>query len=361
MEVYVDGMLVKVKEAHNHAEDLEETFAVLRKYRLKLNIRKCTFGVSGGRFLGFMVTQRVSSVLVREEDGTQTPIYHVSKLLNGAKCRYPSLEKMALALVIIARKLRPYFLSYLVGVRTNTPLKQVLGKPEEEVSKERPWLLHVDGSSTTQGSGAGVVITSPQGEDMELAIKFDFKASNNETKYEALVLGMRMALDAGALHLIAYYDSQMIVKVSGEYEAKEESMIQYLQQIEELKTKFKSFQLQQIHREENVKADSLSKLASALEDCKTRRIIVQRLPHPRVPLNIQDISLSNNDWRTPIIRWIDEGHLPGYRWKTARIKIRAIRFLTQGGALYKKSFTHPLLCYLSQKEGLHVLKEIHDG
>ncbi|KAL0304589.1 UNVERIFIED_CONTAM: hypothetical protein Sangu_3074300, partial [Sesamum angustifolium] len=238
-------------------------------------------------------SQAVSSVLVRKEDGTQTPIYYVSKLLNGAKCRYPSLEKMALALVITARKLLPYFLSYLVGVVTITHLKQVLGKPEEEVSKERPWLLHVDGSSTTQGSGAGVVITSPQEEDMEFAIKFDFKASNNETEYEALVLGMRMALDAGALHLIAYCDSQMIVKqVSGEYEANEESMIQYLQQIEELKTKFKSFQLQQIQREENVKADSLSKLASALEDCKTRRIIVQHLLYPRVPLNIQAISLS---------------------------------------------------------------------
>ncbi|KAL0451531.1 UNVERIFIED_CONTAM: hypothetical protein Slati_1131200 [Sesamum latifolium] len=58
MEVYVDDMLVKSKEAHHHVEDLEETFAVIRKYRLKLNPGKCTFGVSGGRFLGFMVTQR---------------------------------------------------------------------------------------------------------------------------------------------------------------------------------------------------------------------------------------------------------------------------------------------------------------
>ncbi|KAL0458431.1 UNVERIFIED_CONTAM: hypothetical protein Slati_0470300 [Sesamum latifolium] len=78
-----------------------------------------------------------------------------------------------------------------------------------------------------------------------------------------------MAQDAGASHLLAYSDSQLIVKqVNGEYEAKEESMMQYLQQIEELKTKFKSFQLHQIPREENIKADSLSKLASALEDCK---------------------------------------------------------------------------------------------
>ncbi|KAL0385897.1 UNVERIFIED_CONTAM: hypothetical protein Sradi_2984000 [Sesamum radiatum] len=110
---------------------------------------------------------------------------------------------MTLALVITARKLRPYFLSYPVGVRTNTPLKKVLGKPkasgrlvkwvielseydisylprttikaqaladfisemtettQEEVFKEKPWLLHVDNSSTAQGSGAGIVLTPP--------------------------------------------------------------------------------------------------------------------------------------------------------------------------------------------------------
>ncbi|KAL0408061.1 UNVERIFIED_CONTAM: Ribonuclease HI [Sesamum radiatum] len=110
---------------------------------------------------------------------------------------------------------------------------------------------------------------------MEFLIKFDFKASNNKAEYEALVLGMKMTQDAGVLLLLAYFDSQLIVKqVNGEYEAKKESMVQYLQQIEELKMKFKSFQLQQIPREENVKADSLSKLASALEDCKMRRITV---------------------------------------------------------------------------------------
>ncbi|KAL0295142.1 UNVERIFIED_CONTAM: hypothetical protein Sradi_6850200 [Sesamum radiatum] len=58
MEVYVDDMLVKSKDSHQHVKDLEETFAVFRMYRLKLNPRKCAFGVSGGRFLEFMVTQR---------------------------------------------------------------------------------------------------------------------------------------------------------------------------------------------------------------------------------------------------------------------------------------------------------------
>ncbi|KAL0456217.1 UNVERIFIED_CONTAM: hypothetical protein Slati_0960900 [Sesamum latifolium] len=58
MEVYVDDMLVKSKKANHHVEDLDETFAVLRKCRLKLNPGKCAFRVSGGRFLEFMVTQR---------------------------------------------------------------------------------------------------------------------------------------------------------------------------------------------------------------------------------------------------------------------------------------------------------------
>ncbi|KAL0343673.1 UNVERIFIED_CONTAM: hypothetical protein Sangu_1254700 [Sesamum angustifolium] len=53
-----------------------------------------------------------------------------SEVLNGAECRYSPIERMALALVTTARKLRPYFLLYPVGVRINTPLKQVLGRPE---------------------------------------------------------------------------------------------------------------------------------------------------------------------------------------------------------------------------------------
>ncbi|KAL0345300.1 UNVERIFIED_CONTAM: hypothetical protein Sradi_4361300, partial [Sesamum radiatum] len=125
--------------------------------------------------------------------------------------------------------MRPYFLSHPIGVKTNMLLKQTLGKPDTyeflvkwvvELSKysisyiprptikaqaladfisemagislgdapnDEKWLLYVDGSSTIQGSGVSIVITSPQGEDLEFAVKFGFKASNNETEYEALM------------------------------------------------------------------------------------------------------------------------------------------------------------------------------
>ncbi|KAL0430897.1 UNVERIFIED_CONTAM: hypothetical protein Sradi_0715700 [Sesamum radiatum] len=77
----------------------------------------------------------------------------------------------------------------------------------KESSPDQKWLLHVDGSSTEQGSGVGIIITTPQGEDLEFAIKFGFKASNNEAEYETLVVGMRMVHEAGARHLLAYSDS----------------------------------------------------------------------------------------------------------------------------------------------------------
>ena len=57
IEVYIDDMLVKSKERPDHAKHLQEAFELLRAYGMKLNPSKCTFEVSAGRFLGFMVTQ----------------------------------------------------------------------------------------------------------------------------------------------------------------------------------------------------------------------------------------------------------------------------------------------------------------
>ena len=58
MEVYIDDMLVKSKWCPDHVTHLQEAFDLLRAYGIKLNPSKCAFGVSAGRFLGFMVTQR---------------------------------------------------------------------------------------------------------------------------------------------------------------------------------------------------------------------------------------------------------------------------------------------------------------
>ena len=58
VDVYVDDMLVKSKREEDHLDNLKETFNTLKQYSMKLNSSKCTIGVSFGKFLGFMVSQR---------------------------------------------------------------------------------------------------------------------------------------------------------------------------------------------------------------------------------------------------------------------------------------------------------------
>ena len=71
-----------------------------------------------------------SVVLIREKDRVQHPVYYCSRALRGAEERYPRMEKLILALVTAARKLRPYFQAHTIEVPTKYPMKQVLHKPE---------------------------------------------------------------------------------------------------------------------------------------------------------------------------------------------------------------------------------------
>ena len=57
-EVYVNDILVKSLDDKEHLNDLQETFDTLRRFSMKLNPSKCVFGVSSGKFLGFMVSHR---------------------------------------------------------------------------------------------------------------------------------------------------------------------------------------------------------------------------------------------------------------------------------------------------------------
>ena len=228
MEAYIDDMLVKSTTAELHIAHLFEAFQILREYNMKLNPAKCAFGVSAGKFLGFIVNNRgieanpdkikvmldmpppssikevqrltgriaalsrfvsrasdkcqpffqvlkkafqwdtsceeaflalktylssppilvspsegelltlylavsdfsTSIVLVRDKDRVQHPVYYCSRALKGAEERYPMMEKLILALVTAARKLRPYFQAHTIEIPIEYPMKQVLHKPE---------------------------------------------------------------------------------------------------------------------------------------------------------------------------------------------------------------------------------------
>ncbi|CAL8117997.1 unnamed protein product [Prunus armeniaca] len=269
----------------------------------------------------------VSSALIREELGAQHPVFYTSKDLLDAETRYPKLEKLILAFVVSARKLRPYYQAHQVIVMTDFPLRSILHSPnasqrlmkwaielsqydliyrpkaaikaqalanfvveftpsaEEEklVNKNkessradgtsaRPsqlrdtWQLRVDGASNQKGAGAGVVIITPDGTLLEQAITLGFPALNNEAEYEALLAGMRLAKDLAIMKLAIYSDSQLIAnQASGEYMAKHPRMILYLDKVQELLKAFPTFTIQQVPRAENAHADALASLGSALD------------------------------------------------------------------------------------------------
>ncbi|KAJ7971991.1 Retrovirus-related Pol polyprotein from transposon 297 family [Quillaja saponaria] len=202
----------------------------------------------------------VSSVLLRENGCQQQPIYYTSQVLQGAEIRYLHIEKIALALVTSAQKLRPYFQPHSVEVRTDQPLKKTLHKPntsrrmvqwsvelDEFYIRYSPrtaikaqvlvdfilectfsgessgdlntasteyegWLLYVDGSSDKLDSGAGATLRFQTDQVLECTIKFDFPASNNAADYEALILGLQWTRATRADELRVFCDSQLVVK-----------------------------------------------------------------------------------------------------------------------------------------------------
>ncbi|KAF8116125.1 hypothetical protein N665_0021s0016 [Sinapis alba] len=161
----------------------------------------------------------VSGVLIREERGEQKPIFYVSKTLLDADTRYQLMEKLALAVIIQSGRLAKWAVElseYDIVYRAKSCAKlQVLADflvelPTGCTTNQGPdstWTHHVDGSSSKQGSGIGIRLTSPTGEVLEQSVRLIFPASNNEAEYEALIACLR--LDCGLkLHNIhAYFDS----------------------------------------------------------------------------------------------------------------------------------------------------------
>ena len=194
-----------------------------------------------------------SDVLVRDKDRVQHLVYYCSRALRGAEQRYPRMEKLILALVTAAQTLRPYFQAHTIEVPTEYPMKQVLHKLEtsgrlmkwaielsefdiiyklktatkgqvledfimEFISTEPAekaqtptdlliWKLFVDGATNAQGIGAGLILTSLEGIDIEYALRFKFQSSNNEAEYEVVIVGLNLSHSLEIDQLEVYSDS----------------------------------------------------------------------------------------------------------------------------------------------------------
>ena len=71
------------------------------------------------------------------------------------------------------------------------------------------WRLSVDGAANDQGSGAGLILTSPKGIDIEYALRFGFRASNNKAKYEAVIARLNLSYSMEVDQLEVCSNSQL--------------------------------------------------------------------------------------------------------------------------------------------------------
>ncbi|CAJ2646545.1 unnamed protein product [Trifolium pratense] len=456
LEVYMDDMIVKSPEELDHVVHLRKVFEQARKYNMRFNPEKCTFGVRAGKFLGFYLTERgieanpdkcrafaelptpsdkksiqtlngmltslsrfvsksaqhalpffkllkkeavfewteeceqalqhlkkalseppvlsrpndeevlylylsvaseaVSAALIRETNEGQKPVYFTSKALQGPELRYQQIEKIALALVYAARRLRHYFLAHTIVVRTDQPIKSLLGRPDmagrmlkwslelsefdiryesrkalkaqvladfvAEMMSSSPtvdgadkWTIFVDGASSATGAGAGIILENENGLLIEVSLALSFPTSNNQAEYEAFLAGLRLAEDVQAKEIKIYTDSQLVAsQVLGEYQTKNDNLSEYLVLVKEKITKFNSVEILHVPREHNKRADILSKLASTKRKGGNKSVIQEILPRPSIekPSKVVDVNVIGDKdcWMTPVYNFLEHGTLP---------------------------------------------------
>ncbi|GJT33294.1 reverse transcriptase domain-containing protein [Tanacetum coccineum] len=198
---------------------------------------------------------------------------------------------------------------------------------EEELPE--PWILFTDGSSCINGSGAGLILTNPEGIEITYALRFRFDATNNEAEYEDLIARLRIA--------------KQIVRT--------------------LTSSFKAFSIRQIPRIENKKADTLSKIASISFAHLSKQVLVEELKEKSISkVEILAVVEEEGDtWMTPIFEYLKDETLPTDVKKARAVRRKSQRFAVINGILYKKSFLGSWLRCVGPLQANYVLREIHEG
>nr|GEX01627.1 hypothetical protein [Tanacetum cinerariifolium] len=309
----------------------------------------------------------ISAVLITEKGTVQKPVYFVSRALQGPELNYTPMEKLVLSLVFAAKRLRRYFQAHPVAIITDQPIKQIMSHPDvagrlqkwsvilrehnityrprtsvkgqvladflAEMSDESPpdasvvetqqelWTHFTNGSSCVDGSGAGLILTSPEGTEFTYALRFQA------------------------------------------YAAKEENMIKYLEKVKSLVSGFANFSINQVPRSKNKKAGALSKITSTSFAHLSIQVLVEILKEKSIQEKEVTTVVEEDGptWMTPIIEYLKEETLPGDRKEARKLRIKARQYELLEGVLYRRSFLTPWLRCVGPLQADYVIREIHEG
>ncbi|KAD5803282.1 hypothetical protein E3N88_14642 [Mikania micrantha] len=336
----------------------------------------------------------VSAVLVKDHQGSQHPVYYVSKSLVDAETRYSHLEKLILALVMASTKLRHYFETHRIHIKTNYPVKSVLRKPELS-GRMAKWsvklstydLIYEPRTAIKSQALADFVadFSSDLQPEVDLEVKLldedigewtfcEFQATNNEAEYEALIAALQLARDMNIRNLHVFVDSLLIAnQFNGSYMTKGDKLAKYLEIVKDISGYFYNFDIAQVPRDENAEADALANLASSLRIPEDINIPILHILRPAI--DMQDIDQDNEpentevhhseaheiSWTIPIKNYLQTGKIPDEETNPRAFKAKVSKYTIIRDILYRKSISGPYLRCLEKPESLEVMKDIHEG
>jgi ribonuclease HI len=384
-------------------------------------------------------TQVVSAAVIverREEGHTlliQRPVYFISEVLSETKIRYPQIQKLLYVVILTRRKLRHYFESHPMTVVSSFSLGEIIQCREasgriakwavelmgetlsfapqkaiksqvladflaEWVDTQLPtapiqaelWTMYFDGSLMKTRAGAGLLFISPLRKHVRYVIRLHFPASNNVAEYEALVNGLRIAVELGVRRLDAHGDSQLVIdQVMKNSHCRDRKIEAYCDKVRRLEDKFYELELNHVARWYNETADELAKIASVRttvppnvfsRDIYQPSVKLHDAPEPeetsvqpeapstaegealRVEIGQSGVT-PNLNWRTPYREYLHRGELPLDKAEARRLARCARSFVLLGDEkeLYHRNPSGILQRCISVAQGQELLQEIHSG
>ncbi|GKF15428.1 reverse transcriptase domain-containing protein [Tanacetum coccineum] len=164
-----------------------------------------------------------------------------------------------------------------------------------------PWILFTDRSSCVDGSRAGLILTSLEGTEFTYALRFMFDVTNNKAEYEVLIAGLRIAEQIGIKNLKANVDSRLVAnQVNGTYIAKDE----------------------------NKKADALSKIVSTSFAHLIKKVLVEELSEKskNEAEVLAAVEEKEDTWMTPIYEYLTKEALTAEKEKARVVRRKSRRY-----------------------------------
>jgi ribonuclease HI len=216
------------------------------------------------------------------------------------------VQKLLYALLITSRKLRHYFKCHKITVVTNFPLGDILHNRDatgyiskwaielgalnidfsprkviksqaladfvaEWIGIQQPtpdtfldhWKMYFDESLKLGEAGAGILFISPEGKQLKYVLQILWQAINNETEYEALIHGLRIATSIEIKWLLVYSDSAVVInQVNQDWDCTKNNMDAYYAEVRKLEKNFQGLEIIYVLRDSNIATDILIKLGS---------------------------------------------------------------------------------------------------